>query len=457
MLPDLEEVRGENERLRARKARDQYKTSAQNADQDTINLLMSDNVPQVSLREGNRFSDSLRRTVIALQSKCNVSTSQCSKCIQAVAKELFGVNWSLKELPSQQTLRDIADEAHVLSKVLTAEKLRQSQFILYLDGTSRDKQKIVGHQVTLENGDTLSLGYTDVATEDAATLLDVTISILRELGEIYAPGDQESVFKEILSKLKGTRTDRASVMKKFCRDLDSSCKSTLGNDEQLVFLHCNAHFLLGISSSGDAALKKVEAGLEVKLGRDTFAKFSRFSLTENATSRFIRTACAILGPRGDQKSVCRVEWLAFCEEKEVSSKLPSYRSNRFNCFFEGAARLIQNLSTIQEFLCGSFLEHENLLIDSVRKDASDRNLMTLVDTLGFMYLHFTGPYWQLVRSSTKFEEFPSYVRRLHASFINCAEDSVHVLSSSFQPSLLPQRYDVPEREREINDKPVCFH
>ncbi|RUS68777.1 hypothetical protein EGW08_023462 [Elysia chlorotica] len=30
-------------------------------------------------------------------------------------------------------------------------------------------------------------------------------------------------------------TDRISVMKKFCRDLDSACKSTIGNDEQQVF------------------------------------------------------------------------------------------------------------------------------------------------------------------------------------------------------------------------------
>ncbi|GFO34539.1 WD repeat and hmg-box DNA-binding protein 1 [Plakobranchus ocellatus] len=336
----------------ARRRRDQYKAAANRIDDDTVNLLLRDSAPEISLRDGNRFSDALRKTVIALQSRCNVSPSQCSKCIQAVAQELFGINWTLKDLPSEQTLRDIADEAHVLSKVLTAERLQQSKFVLHLDGTSRDKKKIVGHQVTLDNGDTLSLGYTDVATEDAATLLDVTISILRELGEIYDPDHQETIFKEILSKLQCTMTDRASVMKKFCKELNDTCHSTLSNNEELTFLHCNAHFLLGLSSGCDGALKTVEADINFKLGRDADTKFSRFKSTENASSRFVRTACAILGPRGDQKSGCRVEWLAFCEERDISSKLPSYRSNRFNCFFEGAARLIQNLPTIREFLSG---------------------------------------------------------------------------------------------------------
>ncbi|GFO27461.1 hypothetical protein PoB_005396600 [Plakobranchus ocellatus] len=312
-------------------------------------------------------------------------------------------------------------------QVLTAEKLQQSKFVLHLDGTSRDKKKIVGHQVTLDNGDTLSLGYTDVATEDAATLLDVTISILRELGEIHDPDHQETIFREIISKLQCTVTDRASVMKKFCKDLNDTCQSTLSNNEEMTFLHCNAHFLLGLSSGCDGALKTVETGINFKLG-------------------FVRTACAILGPRGDQKSGCRVEWLAFCEERDISSKLPSYRSNRFNCFFEGAARLIQNLPTIREFLSGSYLDHENLLIDSVRKDSPDPKLMALVASMGFIHLHFTGPYWQLIRSKSKFTQFPQYVCALHESFKSCTDNPLQILNSSFKPNLLPTYGNVPDND-----------
>ena len=96
----------------------------------------------------------------------------------------------------------------------------------------------------------------------------------------------------------------------------------------------------------------------------------------------------------------------------MSSKLSSYRSIRFNLYFEGAARLIQNLASPGVFV--RFLPyHDNLLIDSARKDCHDRNLMALVATLEFIYLHFTSPYWQLVRSSAEFQELPSYVKSLH--------------------------------------------
>ena len=193
----------------------------------------------------------------------------------------------------------------------------------------------------MENGDPQRLGFIDVATEDAATLLDV-----RVLGEV-----QESVFEEIVSKLTCNMTDGARVVKTFCKDPNEACQATLGTSDDLTFLHCNAHFLLRMCPSGDAALKTVEAELNLKLGRDAYPKFARFNSAENATSRFVRTACAILRPTGDQKSGCRVESLAFCEEKEVGSKLSGDRSNRFKCFFfEGAARLIQNLATVQEVL-----------------------------------------------------------------------------------------------------------
>ena len=99
----------------------------------------------------------------------------------------------------------------------------------------------------------------------------------------------------------------------------------------------------------------------------------------------------------------------------MGSKLSSYRSIRFNLYFEGAARLIQNLASPGVFV-RLLPYHDNLLIDSVRKDCHDRNLMALITTLGFIYVHFTGPYWQLVRSSAKFQGLPSYVKSLHLRF-----------------------------------------
>ncbi|GFR83809.1 hypothetical protein ElyMa_004134300 [Elysia marginata] len=45
------------------------------------------------------------------------------------------------------------------------------------------------------------------------------------------------------------------------------------------------------------------------LGRDAHSKFDRFRFSENAMSRFVRTACAVLGPREEtSKAVVTVRW-----------------------------------------------------------------------------------------------------------------------------------------------------
>ncbi|GFO06388.1 metabotropic glutamate receptor 4-like [Plakobranchus ocellatus] len=171
--------------------------------------------------------------------------------------------------------------------------------------------------------------------------------------------------------------------------------------------------------------------MERKLGRDNHSKISRFlSSTETATSRFILTACAVLGPRGDQTSGCRVEWLAFCEEQDIPVKLPSFRSNRFNCYFEAAAKLLQNINAGKMFLDGGFLAHENLLIDSVRGDAADDTLMTLVSALSVLFIHFTGPFWALIKSSFSLKLFSACVQELERSLADLLQDP----SPIFQPT-----------------------
>ncbi|GFN79065.1 hypothetical protein PoB_000557100 [Plakobranchus ocellatus] len=82
--------------------------------------------------------------------------------------------------------------------------------------TSRDQRKFIGHQVTLASGgETLSLGFVEIATEDAAILLNVTIGILLELCGLHSPSESGVILeKKILLKLQCTMTDRARDMKK---------------------------------------------------------------------------------------------------------------------------------------------------------------------------------------------------------------------------------------------------
>lgn len=138
----------------------------------------------------------------------------------------------------------------------------------------------MGYQITLDNRTTLSLGFSTVAAEDAATVLDVTVDLLGETTDLYCEEkeeDKDHMFRTLLSKLTSVMTDRAAVMKSFDDKLLSFLQSELGQSMTLHFLHCNAHFLLGMSRSCDIALGMKEKELTetgTNLERDKFPKFS---------------------------------------------------------------------------------------------------------------------------------------------------------------------------------------
>ena len=83
-------------------------------------------------------------------------------------------------------------------------------------------------------------------------------------------------------------------MKSFDRKLQDFLNGELGADLEISFLHCNAHFLLGLSDSCEKAFKKI--------GRDKHPQISRFASDgETCVGRLIRTLCDVLGSRGDKK------------------------------------------------------------------------------------------------------------------------------------------------------------
>ena len=284
----------------------------------------------------NRFSDEIRKTVLRLQGEANVPASMCSAVISIVTDCLFDQQLQKKDLPTHQTTLNMLAEGHVLSSIQTTGKLLQAgNATLHTDGTSRDTKKYIGQQLTLDSGETISLGYQTVASEDASTLLEMTVAQLDQLSEMYSEyseSHRETIFKQLLRKITSLMSDRAAVMKRFNSELHGFVETQLGEETMMHFLHCNAHFLLGLSRECEAELKILEQEMvsnsepRQKLGRDNYAKFMMFAkLSEAATSRVIRTASDLTGPRGDEKNGCRQDWLAFCDEADKESKMTSYR------------------------------------------------------------------------------------------------------------------------------------
>jgi hypothetical protein len=100
---------------------------------------------------------------------------------------VFGHQFGDRDLPTEQTALNIADEGQVLSNIQVVEKLAGSTNApLHTDGTSCEHKKFISQRFTLDSGETLSLGFATAASEDAATLLDLTIAQLDQLASLYA-------------------------------------------------------------------------------------------------------------------------------------------------------------------------------------------------------------------------------------------------------------------------------
>ena len=97
-------------------------------------------------------------------------------------------------------------------------------------------------------------------------------------------------------------------LKSFNTALNQKRSKILGLDDdsmQLQYLFCSAHFLLGLSSEAEKAIKELQKPLG-KLRRDALTTFKPFTgAVESVVTRIIRTGCDVLGPRGDEKNGCR--------------------------------------------------------------------------------------------------------------------------------------------------------
>ena len=270
---------------------------------DTILTLLNERnnaqtvIPETRTESGF-FKDFVVKCVYELIGECRVPATRCREIIQTVSKHFFGVIFFSESLPGKTTSLRFADQSHSLSRIQVAEALSQKRYDMHTDGTSKKTKKFVGFQVTLENQQTLCLGFDPVANETAQTVLDIALSKLDEFAMLTSTEDTEAEKKKMLQNLVGLMTDRANTMKCVGKLLKQHITATLQQEVQIEFLHCNAHFLLGISTGAEKALVRVakENGLEGRLGRDNIPAFHGFTArsSESAVCRHVQLKCIIL-------------------------------------------------------------------------------------------------------------------------------------------------------------------
>ena len=152
----------------------------------------SDDEPLVNLREpeNNKFKTNVRLTFMALQGEADVTVTKCSKVAKIVSNLLHGKK--VEGLPCTSSVLNFADEGHYVAKFNIGEKLLDSEhFTFGSDATSRAKVHYMERHVTLDDGTILSLGFTEIASDDAKSMLEQAIDILEEIVHIYCDSDVE--------------------------------------------------------------------------------------------------------------------------------------------------------------------------------------------------------------------------------------------------------------------------
>ena len=221
-------------------------------------------------------------------------------------------------------------------------------------------------------------------------------------------------------------------MKSFCRKFSEFISTEVGREVQVLFLNCNAHFLLGLSRSCESSLKEFQVNLEEagRLGRESVPEFSKWKSPNDAGTRLIRMASSLTGPRGNEKCGCRGDWLAYCEQRGVVSQMTNYRDNRFNCYFLAAASVIYHREHIHTLFSG-LLGHSNSLIRSVKADLEDNRVLCLVCAIALLYFNITGPFWGLLESKTQYTEQHKFIQHLEQKMTNWQGDSSELLDPQF--------------------------
>ncbi|XP_070213309.1 uncharacterized protein [Littorina saxatilis] len=142
-------------------------------------------------------------------------------------------------------------------------------------------------------------------------------------------------------------------------------------------------------------------------------------------------ACDCLGPRGDDKSGVRDSWLAYCFMEEKTSTMTSFRENRFNNTFQGAANLHFHRQDIQDCL-GNYLPNRNKKVEVVLADCQSELTDCHIIALGLLYFRLTGPYWSLLGSRVHYLDFHMSVERMHAALRDWQQDASPLLRPDCQ-------------------------
>jgi len=343
------------------------------------------------------YSDGMRELILQLLA-LEVSSANISPVIQAVFSTVLDIEIPLSALPTRQSVVNISDEGQSIITAMYADKILSDKCTnigFHSDGTSRQKIKILDSTISLDSGETLPMGFSKVAHETSAEL---TNHIKLKLAELEMAKKEHNVTQKMLHKLSYLMSDRAANEKKaktlITEWRDETLNTETDTDNGIVHqIYCMAHCLLGFKSYGEQRLKSLSEKMDIDIGRDKYPVYKRFG-KELPLLRVVRHTSELMGPMGDEKNGIQNKWQAFCRAHNIRSIITSYKDNRFNSVFEGAAQVMHHIHDLLNFL--ELLGSKNLKVKSLYYDLQDSYVISIIHAAALTYVQITRPFWEFV-------------------------------------------------------------
>lgn len=214
--------------------------------------------------------------------------------------------------------------------------------------------------------------------------------------------DRASAQKSFNALLASYRADILPTVVTNWNSLSSNEQSTLS---QMHNFYCAMHLIVNMAENTSEALKLIEQNYNSPVTH------SVFSTNEPSSIRLIQTVCKAFERRGDEKSGCPLQFMAYLKKNGIfKNPLIHFRGNRFNVIFANGARIYYLHKHIADFL--KSWGTPNHLLQAVQEDINNPINIAGSKALGLIDKHITGPLWRVLESGVHVLDIPQHYAKL---------------------------------------------
>ncbi len=211
---------------------------------------------------------------------------------------------------------------------------------------------------------------------------------------------------------------RADILPHVIHNWDSISTTEQSTLSHMHHFYCAMHLVVNMAEHSSESLKLTERNY------DQPTTHSIYVTNEPGSIRLIRTACKAFERRGDEKSGCPLQFLAYLKKNGISKNpLIHFRGNRFNVVFANGARIFYLHEHIGNFL--KLWGTPNRLLQAVLEDVNNPINISGTKALGLIDKHITGPLWRIIESAdTHVLDIPKYYKSLKEFTDKCTEANI---------------------------------